>query len=141
MDLGNSVRARGPLFTPPPACACTATALERACTRARPGCTTVSTHPRQEHPTKSAAESHELDPGLDEVPGGPTLVAHIVPLHHPHDGPLVGAAAVAWQPEPGLEALHGDGALLPAASEDDPSRLKGVSFGACWAGIGVGLVG
>ena len=94
-----------------------------------------------QHPIITAAESHELDPGLDEVPGGPTLVAHIVPLHHPHDGPLVGAAAVAWQPEPGLEALHGDGALLPAASEDDPSRLKGVSFGACWAGTAVGLVG
>ncbi len=70
------------------------------------------------------------------------LVAHIVPLHHSQDDVLVGAAAVAWQPEPGLEALHGDGALLPAASEEDPGLLKGVSFGACQlAGGGCALVG
>ena len=69
-------------------------------------------------------------------------MAHIVPLHHSQDDVLVGAAAVAWQPEPGLEALHGDGALLPAASEEDPGLLKGVSFGERrWAGVGVRWLG
>ncbi|KAI7842893.1 hypothetical protein COHA_003405 [Chlorella ohadii] len=109
-------RAAGGMALRPAACCITALLLVAAVNCAKPD-------------GLGQFESHELDPGLDEIPGGHTLVAHIVPLHHSQDDVLVGAAAVAWQPEPGLEALHGDGTLLPAASEEDPGLLKGVSFG------------
>lgn len=57
-------------------------------------------------------------------------MAHIVPLHS-DEGSLLEAAAVAWQPDPGLDVLRGgEAGLLPAAGEEEPGREQAISFGA-----------